>query len=132
MSIESALAAGREAAEARMLDACTMGRPGGAPITDPDTGVVTQQLDPVYTGKCGLQQTLAGAANPVSGGHKFTVQSSSLSIPVAAGPARVGDIVTITAAAQDPFLAGRTFRVEELLHKTNATAQRLRVSEIVE
>jgi len=130
VSAEAAVLAGRREAEALMLDACTVTRPG-APVTDPETGDVTPSSTPVYSGPCKVQQTISQASNPSAGGHQFTVQDSRVDFPVSAGPLAVSDSVTITASALDPQLVGRTFRVAELFHKSFATAQRTRVEEPV-
>lgn len=130
MSAESLTLRGRLAAESLMLDACTVHRPG-APVMNPDTGAVTASLTLVYTGKCKVQRTVSQASNPTAGGHSFTVQDSRVDFPVSAGPFAVSDVVTVTASTLDPQLVGRVFRVVELFHKSYATAQRTRVSEVV-
>jgi hypothetical protein len=113
-----------------MIDACTITRPGEA-VTDPETGDVTNSPIEVYSGPCKVQQTISQASNPNAGGHAFTVQDSRVDFPVAAGPLMVDDVVTITASVLDPQLVGSEFRVTELFHKSFATAQRTRVSEVV-
>ena len=120
----------RDQAESLMQDTCTVHRPG-APVTDPETGVVSPSLTLVYTGPCKVQQTISQASNPVAGGHQFTVQDVRWDTPVTAGPFAVDDVVTMTSSALDPQLAGRVFRVIETFHKSGATAQRTRVSEVV-
>jgi len=131
VSAEAAVLAGRREAEALMVDACTVSRPGD-PVTDPDTGEVTPSSTPVYSGPCKVQQTISQASTPSAGGHQFTVQDSRVDFPVSAGPLMVDDVVTVTASVLDPQLAGSVFRVVELFHKSFATAQRTRVSELVE
>ena len=125
-----AVLAGRAQAESLMVDTCTVGRPG-APVTDPVTGVVTVPLTTVYSGKCKFQQTLAQSSNPVAGEHVFTVQDVRWDTPVGSGPFLVDDVVTATAVALDPGLAGAVFRVTDPFHKTAATAQRTRVERVV-
>lgn len=122
---------GRLAAESLMQDTCTASRPTGVLVTDPVTGVDTPEMVPVYTGPCKVQQTISQASNPAAGGHAFTVQDVRWDTPVTAGPFAVGDVVTMTSSALDPQLAGRAFRVIETFHKSGATAQRTRVSEVV-
>lgn len=119
----------REQAESLMLDKCTVHRPG-EPVTDSD-GNVTPSLTLLYTGPCKIQQTLAQSSNPEAGGHQYTVQDTRWDTPVAAGVFAVDDVVTITEAILDPQLTGRVYRVTEPFHKTGATAQRTRVSEVV-
>ena len=130
MSAVDAVLAGRREAEALMLDSCDVMRPG-EPVTDPETGNVTPGETFVYSGPCKVQQTISQASNPSAGGHQFTVQDVRWDTPVSAGPFLVGDVVTMVASVLDPQLAGRVFRVIETFHKSGATAQRTRVSEVV-
>lgn len=127
--ILAALPALRVQAESLMIDSCTVERPGGL-VTDAE-GNVAPVLTPVYAGRCKVQKTATQAANPSAGGHQFTLQDSRVDFPVGAGPLAVDDVVTLTAAALDPQLVGRLFRVTELFHKSYATAQRTTVSEVV-
>lgn len=128
MSFVGIVQQGRIAAESLMLDTCTVHRPGD-PITDAD-GNVTPSLTLLYTGPCKIQQTLAQSSNPEAGGHQYTVQDTRWDTPVAAGVFQVNDVVTIVDAVLDPQLTGRVYRVTEPFHKSGATAQRTRVSEV--
>ena len=130
MSAEAAVLAGRREAESLMVDACEVHRLGPQ-VTDYFTGQVTNTRTLVYSGACKLQQTISQASNPSSGGHAFTVQDVRWDTPVTAGPFLVDDEVTVTAAGLDAQLVGRVYRVSELFHKSGATAQRVRVEEIV-
>lgn len=130
MSIIALTLRGRAAAEATMLDACIVHRPGDL-VTDPTTGTVTRSQEVVYEGKCKLQQTLAQSGNAMAGEHEFTTQDVRWDTPVGSGPFRVDDVVTMTAAALDDQLPGRRFRVDGRFNKTAATAQRIRVEELV-
>jgi hypothetical protein len=120
----------RAEAESLMVDACTVGRPGD-PVTDPNTGVVTAPLTPLYAGKAKVQTWQAQESNPEAGGATFTVQRYAVHVPVGSFSPEVGDVVTITAAALDANLVGRKYRVVALLHKSMATAYRLGVEEMV-
>ena len=131
MSAEAAVLAGRREAEALMVDACDVMRPG-EPVTDPETGDVTPSSTFVYSGPCKVQQTISQASNPSAGSHAFTVQDSRVDFPVSAGPLMVDDVVTLTSSVLDPQLVGSTFRVVELFHKSMATAQRTRVEQVTE
>ena len=130
MNAQAALLRGRVAAEALMVDSCTVQRPTGT-VTDHVTGEVFPYFVPVYSGLCKLQQTISQAANPTSGGHSFTVLESRFDTPVGSGPFLVGDMVTIVTAPLDPQLVGRVFRIVEPFNKSFATAQRVRVEEVV-
>lgn len=132
VTAESAVLQGRAAAEALMLDTCSIVRTTGpaGPI-DPDTGLPTPApTDQVYAGKCRVQTYEAHESTPDSGDHVFTVQRYYIHLPVAADVRR-DDQITITAAVLDPALIGRSYRVVGLLHKTYATANRVIVDEIV-
>lgn len=132
VSAESAVIQGRAAAEALMVDACTITRVTGPPgELDPDTGI----RDPaptatVYSGKCRVQTYEPQESTPDSGAHAYTVQRYAIHVPVGAN-AQVDDDITVTAAVMDPGLVGRRYVVTALLHKTFATANRLAVEEIV-
>lgn len=124
----AAIQRGRVLAEALMLDACTIGDLGD-PATDPDTGVVTTPIDPLYTGPAKVQTWEAQESNPEAGGAVLTVQRYQVHIPVGSYAPEIGHVVEITTAALDPNLSGRRYRVVALLHKTLATAYRLGVQE---
>lgn len=131
MSAHTAVVQGRAAAEAIMVDSCTITRSTGeVGALDPATGLQTPTAPTtVYTGKCRVQTYEAQEARPASGQHVFSVQRYSVHIP-AGTQVRVDDQVTISSATLDPDLTGRTYRVTGLLHKTFATANRLLVEEI--
>ena len=134
-----ALVAGRVAAEALMVDACVVDRPGPS-VMDPLTGKVKPSYTLVYPhpdheapldGRCKVQQTLAQSSSPEAGGAVFTVQNARLDLPVGAGPVAVGDRVRLVSAASNPDLVGNVYRVKELFEKSWQTAQRVRVEELV-
>lgn len=124
MSVVDAVFSGRVEAEAIMLDACVIVRPG-EPVTDAD-GVVVTPIEDVYAGRCKVQSATAQAASPVAGGHGFTVERLQLHIP-ALTACRVDDTATITASALDPSLVGLTFRLVELARGSQRTASRWNV-----
>lgn len=132
VSAESAVLQGRAAAEALMVDACTIIRVTGQPgELDPDTGI----RDPaptatVYSGKCRVQTYEAHESTPDSAEHVYTVQRYAIHLPVAAD-VQVDDQIVVTASVLDTGLVGRSYRVVGLLHKTFATANRVAVDEIV-
>jgi hypothetical protein len=131
MSAVVAVLRGRVAAAALMLDTCTVRRPTGALVTDPETGVDTPEMLPVYpigdtAGICKVQSAIAQAGSPVAGGHMFTVEQLELHLPVSSS-LRAGDVATITAAALDPDLVGLKFRLVELARGSLRTADRWNV-----
>jgi hypothetical protein len=126
-----ALARGRAAAEALMVDACTITRVTGE-TTNEDTGVVTPTTSTVYTGQCRIQQSQLGAdSTPADPGEAYVrLVAFEVQLPMSVEGVRVQDVVTVTASAHDPDLVGRAFNVLGLAHKTHATARRLQVQEV--
>lgn len=125
MSATSVTLAGRHAAEALMLDACTVKRLASQ-VTDPETGVVTPTYTTIYTGKCKVQRTTrASRVAPTSVGEaEVFLARLELHLPVAASHVTSDDIATVTASALDPDLVGMVFHVRELAAKTLQTARR--------
>lgn len=115
-----------------MVDSCTVHRViPGETVTDPVTGVDSPATEQVYAGRCRVQTFEPHERNPELGGATATVQRYAVHVPVGSFEPHIGHVVTITAAALDPHLVGRVFRVVALLHKTASTAYRLGV-EVVE
>ena len=120
----------RAAAESLMVDECTITRPGD-PVTDPDTGDVTNTTTEVYTGKCKVQSKDSATANPEAGGAVFTVVSRQVHIPANAADVQDGDVVTITASLLNLFTVGKQYRVSGFTPDSFDTAFRLPVKEIL-
>lgn len=130
MTRGSVLARGRAAAEAGMLDACTIRRASGGGTTDPITGYPTQTYSTVYTGKCRVQQAQAQAARQEVGEDHLLLLRLEVQLPVAGSEGlQVGDEITVTAAAADTDLLGRVFVIHDLAHKSEATARRVQCTE---
>lgn len=129
MSVATALAAGRRAAEALMVDACSITR-GGTQTTDDLTGDVTSTPTSVYAGRCRVQQQVAFARAGDVGEATRWYSRLELQIPATTVGVQVNDRVTVTASVNDPDLVGRVFEVRGLAHKTHATAHRLQIEEI--
>jgi hypothetical protein len=134
MSVLDLLAEGRAAAEAIMLDACTITRVTGEPgPIDPETGLRSPApTATVYSGKCKVQTYEPHESARASGDHVYTEQRYHLHLPIGAGPIEVDDEALITAASADSELVGKTYRIAGLHSKTFATAQRLLVDEITD
>lgn len=115
-----------------MLDACTITRVTGPEgDLDPETGL--REAAPtatVYSGRCKVQTYEPHESSRESGDHVITEQRYHLHLPIGVGPIEVGDTATITSAAADTQLVGRSYRIAGLHHKSLATAQRLLVDEI--
>lgn len=131
---EFALDMGREAAAELMTSSCTIVRKG-KPVTDGDGDVVTPETLVYGTvlkpGRCKVQTYEAQEATPEAGGATVTVQRYRLDVPVGSYAPQIGDVATIRTETRDPQLVGRKFRVAALLHKSQATAYRLGVKEVL-
>lgn len=129
MSRESALVRGRTAAEAGMVDTCTIRRVTGG-TTNPDTGYPLPVNPTVYAGKCRVQQRQATADKQDIGQDTVLLLRVEVQLPVAGSEGlKAGDEITITAAPRDADLPGRVFRIHDLAHKTDATARRVQCVE---
>lgn len=118
-----------------MVDACIVDRPVGEPVLNTTTGKMeTTYSDPVYEGKCRVQNPGTQAASPNAGEHQFVILGLILQLPIDATVYRIGDRVRLVAAALDPALvgtlAGREITVSSLIHKTHATKRLLVCDEV--
>lgn len=119
----------RADAEALMKDTCEIRRPSGSSV-DPETGEITPDYLPVYSGKCRLQSNEGVSADRESGQSSLTVLSRSVHIPAATVQVQDGDVVTMTASLFSPFLVNREFRVRGWSPESYASADRLPVEEV--
>ena len=120
----------RVQAESLMVDACTITRPG-EPVTDPDTGAVTDSMTPVYSGICKVQSKDSSVASADVAGASFVVVSRQVHIPAGVADVRNGDVVTVTASLLNPFGVGKRYRVEGFTPDSYETAARIPVKEIL-
>lgn len=128
MSRASVLARGRAAAEAGMVDACTIRRSTGE-TTDPVSGVVTPTWQQLYAGKCRVQQKSIQAEDEDAGEARLLMVRLEVQLPMSVTDLEPDDQVLITASESDPDLPGRVFTIADLFHKTHATARRIGVVE---
>jgi hypothetical protein len=129
MSATTATRRGRLAAEANMVDACTIQRVTGSSTND-TTGVVTPTYSTIYSGKCRVQQVVPIAKPAHVGEAAVWLQRLVLQVPMSVTGIASDDLVTITASLLDADLVGRTFHVRELGHKTHMTARRVQLEEV--
>lgn len=125
-------------AELLMDSVCFVDRPGPT-ITDTN-GKVSAVMERIYPssselgdgnpGRCKIQQTIAQASTPAAGGHTYTVQDSRVDFPAAAGPFRVGDVVTMTGSVNNPHLIGNVYRISEEFEKEHGSSQRVKVKQV--
>lgn len=129
MRPDAAIARGRAAIEALMVDACTITR-AGALVTDDNTGRVTDSPTTIYSGKCRVQQVAPISKPGEVAQAQVWLQRLTLQVPITVTGVATDDRVTITASALDQDLVGRVFHVRELGHKTHATCRRLQIEEV--
>lgn len=127
---DALLLRGRAAAEAGMVDACTIRRVTAWTTDDFSGDRVPTYLNPnPYAGKCRIQQALVQSTREDAGENDVLILRLELQLPVVGSEGlAVGDQVTITTA-RDADLIGRTLLVRDLSHKTDATARRLQLIE---
>lgn len=128
MSAETALARGRAAALALMVDACTITRVTGR-STNTTSGVVTPTVATLYTGQCRVQQQQAQATVEDVGEDQALLLRLEVQLPASVTGLLVGDRITITASANDADLPGRVFLVRDLAHASHKTSRRVQCVE---
>lgn len=127
MSIESAILRGRVAAEALMVDACTIRRKAGESTIG---GVVTPTYSTLYTGKCRVQVKADAGQGQNVGEAYLVVERHEVQLPITVTGLQEGDRITITASALDPDLIGRVYAVRDVLRKSHLTSRRVTVLEV--
>ena len=128
MSAVNALLEGRRQAESLMVDTCRI-TSGGEPVTDPDTGEVTNERTVVYEGRCKVQSKAAAIQSAEAGEASFTVVSREVHIPANAAEIRDGFEVEITTSLLNSFTVGKVYRVDGFTPDSFDTAFRLPVKE---
>lgn len=133
MSLAGLVARGRAAAEAQMLDTCTITRGGGRGEWDEASGTYPEiPVTTVYTGKCKVQTRNVAVSEADAGEREIGVLAWEVHLPVAGtGGLTRGDTVEVTAAAFDDALVGRRFTVTGPHVGTAKTARRLPVEAVV-
>jgi hypothetical protein len=115
-------------AESRMLDTCTIVRPGDV-TTDPLTGQVDPTDTPVYSGRCELRATTALIArDEESATSQVTAQTFTLKVPVGAPALMPGDLARFSATTYTPRLRNVAASVDGVHVGTFTTAQRVPVT----
>jgi hypothetical protein len=126
---ENVLLAGRAFLTASLTETCTIQHPTGPGTTNPVTGQVTPQLTTTYTN----QPCKVGAINPTNdevAASTLVTLSPTITFPVEVVGLSDQDVITITAAAFDPELVGRVYRVLGPTHRTFITRRQINVIEV--
>lgn len=130
MSRVSVLAAGRRAAEAGMVDTCTITRVT-AISTDPVTGHTTPTVESIYSGACRFQEVMAFSrdTSPTPDDPQL-MRYRVLQLPVdGTDGIQQGDLVVCNTSVNDPDLVGTHMVVRDESSKSEATSRRLGVEE---
>ena len=134
MSRRSATLAGRRAAETGMTDTWAVYRYTDGVLNE-TTGQYTPTATTVYSGPGKLQSFESYEQNPVAGAHQYTVSRPLLHLPVDTASSLIeeGDTAVRLACPMDPALVGTKVTIEgpPSGNKTNATARRFPVSEVI-
>lgn len=117
----------RPEAESRMVDTCTVQRPGET-TPDPLTGADVTAYTPVYSGRCELKAANLQAHEAESATSQVTVQTFTLKVPNAAPALLPGDLVTFAADTFTPRLRNMKARVDGVHVGSFTTAQRVPVT----
>lgn len=112
MSIETAIARFRERQAEQFSDEVTISRPVGDPVTDSDTGAVTQPYDDVYEGPFKIRPADRSGSDVHAGETDLRLVDM-----VGKGPVdtdiRKDDIVTVLDSTYDATMIGRQYRVKD-------------------
>jgi len=120
---------GRAAAEALMVDACTVARKGEKTLAADNIRYEYPETQ-VYSGKLRIRAPNQAPWVQEATGQVITWSQFTFSFPVAESAGlRQGDVVTITACELDPGLVGMQVRLAGRAGQTHSTARRWRVEE---
>ena len=125
MTAASATLQGRAAAEALMVDACTITRRTGLGAINETTGQYTPTSSTIYTGACRVKPRDNADRVAQYGQEVVSFWPYVVSVPISVSTVDLDDVVTITASALDSSLVGLSLRVREVLSGTHLTARRL-------
>jgi hypothetical protein len=110
-----------------MVDVCRIERQTGE--TTDEYGRVTPVMTLIYAGKCRVMSWAVATTSPNVGQQRVDLLRMDLHVPTSVAGVEVNDVATITSS-RDPDLVGRRLRVDNLAHKTDATARRFPVEEV--
>lgn len=96
----------------------------GADVTDPDTGVVTHVMTPIYSGPCRVRYPYVRPEAVDVEGQQLAKVRGFLSVPVeGTSGVRADDVATITMGDLDPG-AVVVARIQSPATQTHMTARR--------
>ena len=134
MTAATAMARGRRAAEALMVDAGAITRAGTAsgPVDEATGQYPAATRTSVYEGRCRLQiRGMGSSTTRESGGEQWVVDQTILQLPVVGSEdVRIGDRFEMVQSASDPAQTGRLYDItRRLSDKTHATKREFLLTE---
>lgn len=130
MTANSVTLQGRAAAEAIMVDACTITRVVPGTTFNETTGAYTGgSTSTVYTGACRVKPRDNADRVVQYGQEAVSFWPYIVSVPMSVTTVDLEDVVTITASSLDATLVGLELRVREVLSGSHLTARRLSCEE---
>lgn len=129
MGRSSLVARMQRRAEEDMQDTCLIQRRNGS-TTGPG-GVITAVWQTVHTGPCRVQADTESGSQQTVGAAVVLMARKELQLPISAPGLKEGDRVTITVAAYDPALEGKVYAVRDVPAKSEASARRVTIVEVV-
>jgi hypothetical protein len=90
------------------------------------SGTIPETTTVIYEGRCRVKIADSEAGLAQAGGQQVVQQSLTLVVPVSVTDVQPGDIATITSAAFDPALVGKTLRVRDFPYSSQSTSRRIR------
>jgi hypothetical protein len=130
IDIQPLLAAGRNAHNQLLVDACTISRPGASTLNRTTSVLTAGSPTVLYSGPCRLKPQRV-PRNEEAGERLTVVARYELALPfasLATDDLHVGDTVTITASG-DTRLIDRLFAVMAVDFSSTATAWRISVED---
>ena len=124
--IGGVLGMGRQMAESRMTDQCSVTRPGGK-VLDEATGEYGDTTVTVYEGKCRIKNGSTGSLDAEAAGKLVAVEALAVHLPLDAVGVSPQDLVTVTGSETRPDQVGRKFTVKGSFDGSQTTALRYRV-----
>lgn len=132
MSLTSALARGRAAAESMMRDTIRLEHAVPDTVPDPTTLELADEWVTDYLGPGRVQRADVQVGEPVAGEVEFGTLRTTIQLPIVVTTAKRGQRATVVASADDPALAGTVFTVVGVATKSHATMRRLLCEEVVQ
>jgi hypothetical protein len=124
VTAESAVAAGRAAAEALMTDTCQVGFDKQSDVLD-EHGEYPMVFTPVYDGPCRFKAGNVQASDVEAASQLLVSQLATLSLPIGTSvDVRNGMQVRVTGSLTDPALPGTVATIKAPFRSAYSTARR--------